>query len=319
MTLNQLRAFVAAVRLGSFTAAAAELKMAQASISELVRRLEEEFDMQLFVRGPRRLSLTNAGTELLPYAEQALAAVDGASNALRSRNSLAGGTVSFGVLRNWEYYGLAELPREFNRDFPSIKLRLVGLSSTEVAAGVANGDLEAGIVVLPVEDDGLIVTPLIRDELVYATSDDQPTGPMTVSQLAEANLTLYDAHSPWSAPTRKQLAELAQREGVKLQPRIEVEHVDAALRLVGQGYGSTVVPRAIANSTACPPGIRTVSFVTPLFDAIAFVQRPSTALSPGAVEFSKRAVRMLVQHAASDDRLHPGRFGREFYRPKGSY
>ena len=66
MTLNQLRAFLESQRLGSFTAAADELAIAQASVSELVRRLEDELGTQLFVRGSRRLSLTGAGQELLP-------------------------------------------------------------------------------------------------------------------------------------------------------------------------------------------------------------------------------------------------------------
>ncbi|MFD0536894.1 LysR family transcriptional regulator [Actinomadura luteofluorescens] len=56
MTLNQLRAFLLTVRTGSFTAAAAELKMAQASVSELIRRMEEEAGLALFIRGGRRSS-----------------------------------------------------------------------------------------------------------------------------------------------------------------------------------------------------------------------------------------------------------------------
>lgn len=304
MTLNQLRAFVMAVRLGSFTAAAHELGMAQASISELVRRLEEEFQLRLFVRGARRLGLTDAGEVLLPYAEQALAAVDSASGALDAIHSLEGGSVNFGLLRNWNHYGLGDIPIKFNADYPSVRLRLVGLSSTEVAAGVANGDLEAGIVVLPVEDDGLTVTPLIRDELLYVSGDVQRASkPMSVSALARADLTLYDAHSPWSAPTRKLLAEQAQLEGFKLAPNVQVEHVEAALNLVAQGVGDTVVPRAITKSKTFPAGLYTTPFLTPLYDVIALIYRPSAALSPGAREFARRARKSILSYAAPADRL----------------
>lgn len=307
MTLNQLRAFIVAVRVGSFTAAAAELGMAQASISELVRRLEEEFDLRLFVRGARRLALTDAGRELLAFAEQALSAVDGATEALTAIHSMEGGTVSFGLLRNWSYYGLAELPAQFSEDFPKLRLRLVGLSSTQVASGVASGDLEAGIVVLPVEDDGLVVTPLIRDELVYATYDSaRASEPITMARLAQRRLTLYDAHSPWSAPTRRRLAEQAQREGFKLTPTIQVEHVEAALSLVAQGAGDTVLPRAIVNSVTAPPGISIAPFADPLYDVIALVSRPAAALSPGVREFAERACRALLSRAAPEDRLWSG-------------
>ena len=91
MTLNQLRAFLAAVSTGSFTAAAAQLQMSQASVSELVRRMEDECGLPLFTRGSRRLVLTTAGTELLPFAEQSVLAADRGRQALRSLRSLGGG------------------------------------------------------------------------------------------------------------------------------------------------------------------------------------------------------------------------------------
>ena len=78
MTLNQLRAFLESASLGSFTAAAATLQVSQASVSELIRRLEDEHGVALFLRGRRRLVLTAAGQELLPHAQRAVAAATGA-------------------------------------------------------------------------------------------------------------------------------------------------------------------------------------------------------------------------------------------------
>ena len=82
MTLMQLRAFLAAARTGSFTAAALDLELAQASASELVRRLEDDVGVPLFVRSGRRLALTAAGSELLRHAEQAVGAADHGARAL---------------------------------------------------------------------------------------------------------------------------------------------------------------------------------------------------------------------------------------------
>ena len=73
ITLNQLRAFHEVAKHGSFTAAAQELGISQASVSELIRRLEDEHAVQLFLRGRRQLSRTAAGQELLGYAQTAAA------------------------------------------------------------------------------------------------------------------------------------------------------------------------------------------------------------------------------------------------------
>ncbi len=295
MTLNQLRAFLTAVRTGSFTAAAVQMQMSQASVSELIRRLEEEHGLLLFTRGPRRLVLTAAGSELLPYAEQTVAAADSGEQALRSLRSLGGGVATFGVLRNADYYLLTDLVKQFHETYPDVRVRLVGQNSVEVAAAVAAGDLEAGLVVLPVDDEALTVQPLLRDEVVYVSADPaRLAAPVSIQQLAEARLILYDAHYGWKDPTRRQFADRAALVGVKLEALIEVEHVEAALGLVARGIGDTFVCRAVAQGSSFPPGLGTVSFAEPIYDTIALVQRETTVLSPATREIARLAQRMLL-------------------------
>lgn len=303
MTLNQLRAFLLTVEGGSFTAAAAELQTAQASVSELIRRMEDEVGLPLFTRGGRRLLLTTAGNELLPYASEAVAAVDEGRQALASIGSLTGGVVTFGMLRNASYYLLSDLAEEFHESYPDVRLRLVGQNSTEVATAVVNGELEAGLVVLPVNDTGLTVTPLVRDEVLYASSDPaRLTTPMDIHRFTQARLILYDAHFGAADPTRRQFVERAQREGLKIAPVIEVEHVDSALKLVSRGVGDTIVARAVAESPTCPANVQAVPFADPVYDTIALIRRSSTALSPGARELARRARATLLAAVADPAR-----------------
>ncbi|OON81969.1 LysR family transcriptional regulator [Streptomyces tsukubensis] len=296
MTLKQLRSFVAAARLGSFTAAAASMDVAQASVSELIRKVEDEEGVALFVRGARRLLLTSAGSTLLPFAERALAAVDEGAHALRALRSLQGGVVTFGLLRNAAFYVLSDLVQHFHVNHPNVRVRLVGLNSVEVAEEVAAGTVEAGLVVLPVEDAALKVTPLLRDEVLYVSGDPaRAARPVTVADLAQARLVLYDAHYGWRDPTRRQLAERSQLAGVRIEPWVEVEHVEPALELVARGVGDTVVSRAVAKSPSFPAGLHTVGFEEPMYDTIALVHRQGTELSPAAREMARLARRMLLR------------------------
>ncbi|MEU4429739.1 LysR family transcriptional regulator [Nocardia rhamnosiphila] len=301
MTLRQLRAFLVTARTGTFTAAAKSLGIAQASVSELVRTLEDEYGTVLFVRGGRKLVLTAAGVALLPHAEQSLAAADGGVAALKSVRSLTGGVATFGVLRNASYYLLSDLAEEFHRRFPEVRIRLVGMNSVEVAAEVAEGRLEAGLVVLPIDADGLRVTPLVRDEVLYASAvPERVASAVTIEQFAHATVILYDAHYGWKEPTRRQLAERAQLAGHRIEPLIEVEQVESALGLVRRGIGDTVISRAVATSSACPPEVRVVGFEPPLYDTIALVQRESGVLSPATRELARMAQQMLLRHRVAD-------------------
>lgn len=297
MTLNQLRAFLLVATLGTFSAAAAELQMTQPSVSELIKRLETFYGVQLFTRGSRRMVPTSAGKELMPFAQQAVDAADAADGALRSLTSLEGGVATFGLLRNANYYFLSRLLETFHRHHPKVRLRIIGLNSVEVAEYVAAGELEAGLVVLPIDTEGLRVTPLMRDEVLYASADPARTArPVHIEDLAAADLVLYDAHYGWRDPTRRQLAERAQFAGVTLEAFVEVEHVETALSMVASGTGDTIVSRAVAESRAFPENIHTVSFAEPLYDTIAMIQNRTGTLSPATREIARLARRMLIDH-----------------------
>ncbi|MGL3198256.1 MULTISPECIES: LysR substrate-binding domain-containing protein [Curtobacterium] len=296
MTLVQLRVFIAVARLGSFTAAAEALLRSQSSVSEFIRRLEGAYDTALFVRGRRRLTLTDAGAVLLPMAERIVAEADAADRALRAVTSLVGGTASFGLLRNAKYYALDELLTRFHAAHPAVRLRVIGLNSVEVASEVASGGLEAGLVVLPIDTEGLRVTPLRRDEVVFVSRDPSIVdAPMTIEAMAARRLVLYDAHYGWKDPTRRQFAERARLAGVTLEPHVEVEQVETALALVASGVGDTFIARAVAEVSAAALGLHWTPFAEPVLDTVALVERDGSVLSAATAELARLARELLTE------------------------
>ena len=240
MTLQQLQYFLAAVEHRSFSAAAAALHMAQPSLSEQIRRLEGELGAPLFIRA-RRLQLTEAGRIFEPEAERTLAAAQEARDSVREVRELATGTATFGTFGQAPYYLLSDLVQDFRKRYPGVRVRLLGQNSSEVAEAVRDGRIEGGLIVLPIDDRGLDVTPAIDEELYYLSRDPERVKErMTIERLAEAPLILYDARFGWDDPTRRQLAERAQRAGVTIEPVIEVEYVEAALDLALRGLGDTI-------------------------------------------------------------------------------
>jgi DNA-binding transcriptional LysR family regulator len=301
MTLIQLRAFLAAYELGSFTAAAKRLETSQASISEVISRLEHELRHTLFIRGGRKLIPTAAAVELQVHALQSVTSFDNGTEALKSMSSLDGGVCTFGVLRYGAYYDLADLVQRFHRRYPKVKVRLVGLNSVAVAESVAAGAIEAGLIVLPVDETGLQVKPLFRDEVFYVSAKRDPSrGPVTIEEFAESKLVLYDAFAGWRDPTRRQILERARLKGLKIDPAIEVEHVDAALGLVSTGAADSFVPQAIAKGSGFPQNVKAVPFAPPLYDTVALIQREAAYLSPATRKMAQMAERTLLAKVAPE-------------------
>jgi DNA-binding transcriptional LysR family regulator len=305
MTLTQLRYFVAAGEHGSFSAAAAALRIAQPSLSEQVRRLERELGVSLFTRAGRALALTEAGRALRPEAERTLASADDARESVARVRELRGGTASFGTFGSAPYYLLSDLVDDFRARHPDVRVRVIGRNSSEVADAVRDGRLEAALIVLPVDDDGLEVSPASREEVLYASAEPRRLrSRMTIERLARSSLILYDARYGWSDPTRRQLAERAQRAGVRLEPDIEVEEVESALDLAARGLGDTVVPRFVTLGPRFPRRLGTVGFADPIYDTFAFVSRRGARLSPAArafVEISGRRLERLGRRAGMGD------------------
>ena len=107
-------------------------------------------------------------------------------------------------------------------------------------------------------------------------------------------------------PTRRQLLERAQLAGLKIEPWIEVEHVESALDLVARGIGDTIVCQAVCRSAVFPVGLHTVPFAEPLYDTIALVQRVNGVLSPGHSGVGRAGAAHARRSRGSPREVRPG-------------
>jgi DNA-binding transcriptional LysR family regulator len=297
ITLVQLRYFLSAVEHGSLSAAAEAHYIAQPSVSDQVRRLERSLGVPLFVRTNRRLILTDAGRTLVPYAERTIRAAEEAAAAVDPVRTLTGGTVALGTFSSAHHLLHTELVVRFHALYPQVRLRLVGMNSVQVADSVRSGDLEAGLVALPVDDRGLDVGPVVwTTEAVYLSRDpDRVRSTKTVQDVAAAQLVLPEVRWGDMDPTRRQLVTLAQNAGVSLRPVIEVESPAVALELAERGVADTIVSLALAEALGATTGLGWTSLDPPLLETFAFVTRRDATPSPATTILMNLAASVLAQ------------------------
>lgn len=295
VSLQQLRCFCAAERTGSFTAAATELDLTQPAVAAHIRKLERLLGVELFVRARRGVSPTTAGSAFATYAHAVLGTLDSGVAAVADTTGLRAGTLTFGLLATPEIWRIDQFASDFARSHPGLHLRFVGRNSSICARMVRDGDIEAALVALPIDDTGLHVTPVATDDLVVVSSD--PTaveGEVTIERLARRPLVVYDAESGDRDPLRRQLADIAQQHGLNLRPHIETETMIMALRLVADGAGDTVLPRAATRATYFPNDLHVGRLVPHLTEPLAIIRRPHTRPSPAITEFTDQLTTHLV-------------------------
>jgi len=302
LSLHQLKCFLAVHELGSLTAAAEQLGYAQPSISEQVRTLERSLGATLFTRVGRGMVPTTAAESLRPHAERAVAAAEDARRAVQSVTALETGTVRFGIFGTAHLYAGAALVADMLEAHPGVRVELIGQNSADVQDELRRGRIEAAMIaVTQVNSEGLQVTPVARDELVYISADpERLRTPVTAAKLARASLVMPETTWRATDSARVVLRRMLHETGYNPTTRIEVEDVETAVELVGRGLADSVVHRGVAAQLLprLAPKAGQVSLRPRQFDTLAIVHRAGATLSPAArlmTELATRRIQAVVE------------------------
>ena len=249
LSLHQLTCFLSVYEHGSLTRAAEELGYAQPSVSEQVRALEKSLGVQLFRRVGRGVVPTTVADTLRPHAERTLAAAEETRRAAQAVKSFETGTIRFGMFGTARLYAGAGLVADVLARYPGVRVELIGQNSHEVAEELLRGRLEAAMIaVSSIESEGMEITPVARDEVVYISNDpERLAGPVTAKRLSEASLVMPETTWRATDSTRMMLRQLLHETGRNPPTRIEVEDVEIAVELVGLGLADSVIPRGAAE------------------------------------------------------------------------
>jgi DNA-binding transcriptional LysR family regulator len=286
MELRQLQYLVAVVEEASFTRAAGRVHVAQPGVSAQVRRLERELGQELLDRSGRAVRPTAAGEAVLPFARAALAAVDGARDAVDELAGLVRGRVSVGTVVGCGAVGLPDVLAGFHRAHRGVELTLSEGNSDHLLAELSAGRLDLALVGLAAPPGpGIDIQVVVDEELVLGVGPDDPW--RTASNVAVAELRDRVLVSlPPGTGVRAALDAGCRAAG--FSPRIGFESADLGVvaELAAGGLGAALLPVSVASAV---PGLRGVPVAPAPRSSLALAWRTDGPSSP--------AGRALVAHA----------------------
>jgi len=244
MELNEVEAFVTITRAGGFTRAAHLLHLSQPAISRRIELLERELGAPLFERLPAGIRLTQAGESFLPYAQQALAAIEDGKAAVHVLEEEAQGSLTLALVGTLAGTQLTSRLKAFREAYPRVRLLLRTALSAEVSILVQQGDALLGlryfadprpdIRSLHMTDELLQVVCAAHSRFITGT----PTEP-------EALLGV-----PWlSFPLKAGLSNDALEQhllkvGLQGAERIVIDSLTAQKRLIEADFGVGLLPES---------------------------------------------------------------------------
>lgn len=278
MELRQVRYFVEAARLGHFTRAAGRLRVAQPSLSQQIRGLEEDLGVALFDRSGRKVALTAAGEAFLVRAERMLAEAESAKAEAREFSGLFRGRVVIGALQSLVAVRLPAVLATFNGLHPGIEVALREETTTRMLGMLAERELElafghtTGLRVPP----RIAAEPLFDEDLVLVLSAGHRLAGRREVSLGELRDEPFVCYKEGSG-IRAALLEACRSEG--FEPRIAFEC--GTLRgLAAAGLGVAVVSRLVAEEAGPPVAVAEIK--PSLVRTVAVFRAEGRYLSPPA-------------------------------------
>jgi DNA-binding transcriptional LysR family regulator len=241
MELRQLQYFAAVARHRHFTRAAAELYVTQSALSQQVRRLEAELGLALLRRTSRGVELTPAGADLLRHAETVLAEVERARADMDRHAGVARGAVRVAAAGG-DAPRLPQALAGFHSEHPGIQLALRQGSAAEVAALMASGGADVGVVALAGSPPaGTRATPLPPEPLRVLCAAGDPLAGAEAVPLTALRGRPFILAEPGTA-LRMTVMAACQAAGFSPVPLLEVGDPATVRVLAHGGLGISLVP-----------------------------------------------------------------------------
>jgi LysR family hydrogen peroxide-inducible transcriptional activator len=251
MQIHQLRYFCAVARTGSFTRAAQHEHLAQPSLSQQIRKLEDELGTKLFDRLGRTVRLTQLGEAFLPRAEAILRQVSSAKLEIQEMSGVEQGKLVIGAIPTIAPYFLPSCLASFGRKFPRVQVSVIEEVTDELLKRIHDGTIDLALLALPVPATHCLCHELFREPLYVVVPRNHRLASLPRVHLKQIEsdpfLLLKEGHC-----FRENALSACSRARIRPNVVFESGQFTTILAMVSAGSGVSVVPEmAVEQREGC--------------------------------------------------------------------
>ncbi|MBW6507674.1 MAG: hydrogen peroxide-inducible genes activator [Rhodobacteraceae bacterium] len=285
LTLRQLRYFEALARHRHFGRAADACAISQPALSMQIRELEASLGTALFERGARVLRLTSFGEAFAPRVTAILRSVDELGDLARASQAHLAGRLRLGVIPTVAPYLLPTIMANLNRMNASLDLHVRETLTPKLLRELADGNLDAAIVALPVSEPSLTEVALFSENFVLARPPQDAQKPVPDrAALGEMRLLLLEEGHCF----RDQALAFCARPAARAHDLLDASSLTTLVQMVSAGIGVTLIPEmAVAVETRLAP-VSIARFAPPQpARTIGMIWRKTSPLGPQLMQVAE--------------------------------
>ena len=241
MNIRDLKYLVALAEHKHFGRAAEASFVSQPTLSTQIKKLEDELEVALVERTPRKVLLTEVGKEIAQRAREVLNEIDQIRAIARRTRDPESGTIRLGIFPTLGPYLLPHVIPKIRERFPRLELLLVEEKTEVVLRQLREGRLDAGILALPIHDDQLHAEFLFEEQFLLAVPENHPLArraALKLDDLADESLLLLEeGHC-----LRDQALDVCQLSGANEKSGFRATSLETLRQMVAANVGITLLP-----------------------------------------------------------------------------
>ncbi len=260
MTLRELEYLVALAKYRHFGKAAEACLVSQPTLSAQIKKLEDELGVALVERDSRGVILTSYGHETAARARQILVEIEQLKQSVQQNQNPEAGTLRLGIFPTLGPYLLPHVVPAVRKRFPNLELLLIEEKSINLLSRLRDGEIDAAVLALPVNDTQLRTEFLFEERFLLAVPNSHPfarRASIRLRELVDHDLMLLeDGHC-----LRDQALEICGFSGASERSTFRATSLETLRQMVSAEAGITLLPElATLNQGTLASGIHLLTF-----------------------------------------------------------
>jgi LysR family hydrogen peroxide-inducible transcriptional activator len=247
MNLKDLKYLVALADTGHFGRAAERTFVSQPTLSAQLKKLEEYLGVKLVERHPKNVQLTDVGKQVVARARRMLNEGDEIIALARNNTDPLAGKLKVALIPTVGPYLLPRVMQKIRKALPNLGLMLYERQTEDLLKRLRDGELDLGIVALPVELEGLEARALYQEDFTVALPNSSPLAQKSSIKVADLKgqtlLLLEDGHC-----LRDQALEVCNRVDIREAEDFRASSLETLRHMVVAGLGVTLMPELAVES-----------------------------------------------------------------------
>ncbi|MEY3719880.1 MAG: hypothetical protein RL618_399 [Pseudomonadota bacterium] len=296
MTLTELKYIVAVAREKHFGRAAEACFVAQPTLSVAIKKLEDELGVAIFERGGSEISVTPIGAQIIAQAEHVLEQTAFIKNIATQNKDPLVGPLRVGVIYTIAPYLLPQLVPTIIERVPQMPLVLQENFTVRLIEMLRAGELDAAIMALPFNEQGLMVRPLYDEPFMVALPRHHQWADrkkISAEELKSETMLLLGAGHCFRDQVLEVCPEMSRfsTSGGGIARTFEGSSLETIRHMVASGIGITVLPQAsVPSASASDSMLRYLPFDDPQPSRRVVIAWRKSFTRGGALEAVRQAV-----------------------------